>query len=414
MAPFAGWLVKPEWADRVISRAYDNLTPEQRRSIAAGNPYSYVNVTRSSEDLADNEDFSLTRLVSSGSAALSRLLAAEVFLPTGRPAVYLYRMSHERGAQTGVICTVAVHGLQDGRIRFHENVRDAHTELLTAHLLGVGAASNPVALAVRDGARLADAMDEITSSAQPELEFGSSLVHHEIWTAPAEATAGLLALIENQVLYVTDGHHRLTAGERALTSEPHSAALGRTLAAVYPSEQLHVEAFHRIVMDCNHRRVDDCMASLSGAAAHLRPVRNSREARPRRRGEVGLYVGGTGEWHRLVLPEAPPGSSAVDALDVELLRRHILDPVLGADELSGRGAVEYLPDPAGLAQLVQRCDNENRLGFIMHPVSVPELTDVADQEGRMPPKSSFFNPKPRSGALMYMLARGATAHLPQS
>ena len=139
LEPFAGWLVKSEWADRVISRAYDNLTPGQRRSIARENPYSYVNVTRSSEDLLDDEYLSLDHLVTQGAAALTRLLDAEVFAPTGRRALYLYRLTHARGSQTGLICAVAVSGFEEGRIRIHEGVREDRTELLTAHLMGVGA-----------------------------------------------------------------------------------------------------------------------------------------------------------------------------------------------------------------------------------------------------------------------------------
>ena len=414
VAPFAGWLVRPEWADRVISRAYDNLSLTQRRAIAAGNPYSYVNVTRSAEDLIGDEGYSLSKLVRLGSAALTRLLDADVFAPTGRPALYLYRMVHERGAQTGVVCTVAVQGISDRRIRLHENVRDNHTAMLTEHLCGVGAASNPVALAVSDGADLASTMDDITSAAPPELLFGSSLVHHEVWTVPAASTDRLLALLEGKVLYVTDGHHRLNAAQQALALEPGNKTLSRVLAAIYPAEQMHVEAFHRIVVDRYHTRQTDCLAAIEAVAERIEHVRTPRQARPTQRGQVGVYVGGSNTWHRMTLPPAPTGCAAVEALDVELLRRQVLDPVLGADELGGRGAVDYLPDTAGITELVHRCDTENRVGFVLHPVSVDELTLVADEDGRMPPKSSFFIPKPRSGALMYMLGLGATAGLSPS
>ena len=252
LAPLAGWLVKPEWADRVISRAYDNLTPGQRRSIVRDNPYSYVNVTRSSEDLLDDEDLSIDRLVTQGASALSRLLDAEVFAPTGRRAVYMYRLTHARGSQTGLICTVAVGGLGDGRIRIHEGVREDRTELLTAHLLGVGATSHPVALTVRAEAEFTALLDETAAAAPAELEFGSDLVRHQIWTVPAERTDGLLAALAGRVLYVTDGHHRSAAAQRALAHRSGDPVLARTLAAVFPHRQLHVEAYHRIVADQRH------------------------------------------------------------------------------------------------------------------------------------------------------------------
>ena len=124
VAPFAGWVVHPDWADRVISRAYDNLSPVQRQALVASNPYSYMNVTRSRDDLFDNADLSHEDLVTQGAAALTRLLNARAFVPTGRPALYLYRLTHKQGMQTGVVCTVPVRGFDDGRIRIHERVHD--------------------------------------------------------------------------------------------------------------------------------------------------------------------------------------------------------------------------------------------------------------------------------------------------
>ncbi len=414
VAPFYGWLVKPEWAERVISRSHDSLTRAERRAITAANPFSYANVTRSSEDLASGEDFSLQKLIEHGAGALTRLLEASVFAPTGRRCVYLYRMTHELGAQTGVVCAVALQGLSDGRILFHENIKEPHAALLTEHLRGVGAASNPVALAAKTGRDLTDAINEITAAAQPELVFGASSVRHEIWTVPEDSTERLLRPLSDEVLYVTDGHHRLAAAQRAQAVETRSRVMSRTLAAIYPADQMHVHAFHRTAVDRHLHRTSQLAAALAAAVEDLMPVPSAEMARPRRRGQVGVYVGGCGDWYLMTLPTPTAATAAVDALDVELLRRYVIDPVLGTDELSGRGLVDYLPEPAGLTELVRRCNSEKRVGFVMHPVSVDELTAVADENGRMPPKSSFFYPKPRSGAIMYMLGRGSTAGLPPS
>ena len=411
LAPLSGWLVKPEWADRVISRAYDNLTPGQRRSIAAGNPYSYVNVTRSSEDLLDNETLSLENLVTQGAAALTRMLDAGVFAPTGRRTLYLYRLTHARGSQTGMICTVAVSGFNEGLIRIHEGVREDRTELLTAHLMGVGATSSPVALTVRAEDEFAALLNEIAGAGPAELEFGSSLVHHQIWTVPAEATSRLLAALADKVLYVTDGHHRSAAAQRALAREPGNPVLTRTLAAVFPHSQLHVEAYHRIVADRRHDKPADCLRALRRAVG-LEPVASAEETQPRKPGEIGVYVDDT--WHRLLLPAAPDETGALASLDVDRLRRRVLDPILGADELAARGTVDYVPDTAGLPELRRRCDQTGRVGFVMYPLSVDELLAVADEGNRMPPKSSFFYPKPRAGAFLRVLGRGATAHLEPS
>ncbi|WP_419925348.1 DUF1015 family protein [Candidatus Poriferisocius sp.] len=410
VAPFDGWLVHPDWAERVISRAYDNLSPQQRRELVAANPYSYMNVTRSREDLFDNANSSPEALVGEGAAALNRLLNANAFAATGRPALYLYRLSHQQGVQTGVVCTVPVRGFDDRRIRIHENVHDDRASLLTAHLQGVGATSSPVAMAVRSTAELYRQLLDITSSAPADLEFGSSTVRHQVWTVPEDYTESLAAAFDNQVLYVTDGHHRSAAAVRALAAAPNDPILARTLAVVFPDEQLHVQSFHRIATDQHDRGPEDCLEALS-VEAEVTPVSSSLAARPGGPGMAGLYLGES--WHRLELPPAV-GNGAVSRLDVERLSRSILGPVLGTDELSQQGAVDYLPASAGFDELARRCDEENRVGFALHPLSVRELMAVADESGLMPPKSSFFAPKPRSGVFLRVLGRGATAHLPAS
>lgn len=410
VAPFAGWLVHPDWAERVISRAYDNLSSEQRRNLVAANPYSYMNVTRSREDLFDDTDLSHDDLVAEGAAALTRLLNSHAFTATGRPALYLYRLAHRQGVQTGVVGTVPVRGFLDGRIRIHENVHDERTALLADHLQGVGATSSPVAMAVRSTSELASELHEITSTVAADLEFGSSAVRHQVWTVPEDHTPALAAALHDQVLYVTDGHHRSAAAVRALAANPEDATLARTLAVVFPDEQLHVQAFHRLAVDQHDRGVLECLAALTDVA-EVTPVSSSRQARPPKRGIAGLYLGSS--WHQLELPPAV-GNGAVNGLDVERLRQSILGPVLGADELGQPGAVEYLPASLGFDELARRCDAENRVGFALHAMSVRELMAVADDHGLMPPKSSFFSPKPRSGVFLRVLGHGATAHLPAS
>ena len=410
VAPFAGLVVHPDWAERVISRAYDNLSPLQRQALVASNPYSYMNVTRSREDLFDNADLSNDDLVAEGAAALTRLLNAKAFAPTGRPALYLYRLTHKQGVQTGVVCTVPVGGFGDGRIRIHERVHDLRADLLTSHLQGVGATSSPVAMAVRSTAELHNQLFDITSAAPADLEFGSTAVRHQIWTVPDDYTGSLAAAFHNQVLYVTDGHHRSAAAVRAQAAEPDDPALARTLAVVFPDDQLHVQAFHRLAADQSNRTAEECLAALD-EVAETTPVFSSMQARPQKRGIAGLYLGGS--WHQMDLPSAV-GNGAVNGLDAERLRRSILNPVLGADELNQPGVVEYLPASLGLDELARRCDAESRVGFALHPMTVRELMAVADEQGLMPPKSSFFSPKPRSGVFLRVLGRGATAHLPAS
>ncbi|MXW41810.1 MAG: DUF1015 domain-containing protein [Acidimicrobiia bacterium] len=414
VAPFAGWMVRPNWAERVISRSYDNLTPAQRRNLIATNPYSYMNVTRGPEvDLdstADQEHQPPTDLIAHGRSALARLLSVEAFVPSKRKALYLYRLNHSQGQQIGLVCTVAVAGFEDGRIRVHENVHNERADLLKNHLLGVGATSSPVAMTIRSSDDLLDELQNITSNKPAELEFGSDEVCHQIWTVPEARTKRLLNLLSERVLYVTDGHHRSAAATRALEAEPHNPVLSRLLSVLFCDQQLHVQAFHRLAVDQHNRHPQDCLTALA-AHTKVEPATSPHTAQRGTAGTAGLYL--AGNWYRLAIPPATD-TSAVSALDVERLRKHVLWPILGVDELNHLDAVEYLPASAGYQEMTRKCDAEARIGFALCPMSVSELIDVADEGGLMPPKSSFFAPKPRSGVFLRMLGRGATAHLPAS
>ncbi len=411
VAPFAGWLVRPSWANKVISRAYDSLTPEQRQLIVADNPYSYMNVTRGPEDSTEGAA-SHEELVAHGRAALTRLLKADAFAATGRKALYLYRLSHSHGEQTGVVCAVAVTGFIDGRIRVHEDVHSERAALLRAHLLGVGATSSPVAMALRSSQDLLGLLNNITATQPAELEFGSEDVRHQVWTVPEAHNPQIVNLLNDKVLYVTDGHHRSAAAIQGLKTNPNNPVLHRLLAILFCDEQLHVQTFYRLAVDQKNRTTEECLAAL---AAHVRcePVGCMQQAQPNEAGIVGLYL--NGKCYKLHLPPVAVNaskSSAVSQLDVERLRQQVLAPVLGLNEINQPEAIEYLPASAGYEEMIQRCDAQNRLGFALCPMSVAELFAVADEGGLMPPKSSFFSPKPRSGVFLRPLGRGATAHLP--
>jgi uncharacterized protein (DUF1015 family) len=411
MAPFAGWIIKPEWADLVISRAYDTFSPDQRREIAAENRYNYVNVTRSPEDLLPGYTATIDELVAEGVSAFRRLLSAEAFQPTGQPSFYVYRMTTHGRSQTGVVGTIPVSALSDGRVRVHENVRPDRTALLTRHLMEVGATSSPIALTFRNEPAYSTLVGELTTG-PPALDHlaRDSDVRHEMWIVPIERTGEVAALLADRVMYLTDGHHRAAAAIAARDARPDDPPFARTLAIAFPEDHLRIDAFHRMVADSLGRPPADIVEAIS-AVVSLEEVPGLNEAHPTRSGDVGMYL--AGRWYHLELPD-PVGHGPVDRLDVEVLRTFVLDPILGADELGQSGAVGYVAEPTGIASLVHRCDADGLVGFVVHPTSIEELMAVADAGQLMPPKSSYVAPKPCAGVFLRVLGVGATAYLEPS
>ncbi|MEM8707831.1 MAG: DUF1015 family protein [Actinomycetota bacterium] len=406
--PFAGWLIQPEWAARVIAGAYDAKSPAERRAIVESNPYSYLGVTRSTEDLAAGDDADDEELLRRGAGTLSTILDAGAFAPTGRPALYAYRLTYAGHSQLGVVGALAVEGFRDGRVLTHENVRPNRARHLSRHLQWVGATSSPIALTHRPDPGVA-AILAVATEREPEVHHIVEEVLHEVWALDEHESVAVAELLADDPVYVTDGHHR-SAAALAGDEERDEAPFRRTLAVLFPSDALRVEAFHRRIPDSvGHDAAS--LEALLASAGELTEVGTLEEARPQDTREVGVYHHGS--WWKLVLPE-PETVSPVGKLDVELLRTDVIRDLLGIDELQPDSGADYVPAPNGIDEVVRRCDEDGRIGFLMYATSIEDLMAVADASELMPPKSSYVAPKPRSGIFLRVLGTGATDHLAPS
>jgi uncharacterized protein (DUF1015 family) len=407
LRPFPGLVVDPAWADRVISGPYDAYTPAQRSAMAAENPYSFLHVTRSQEDVPPEQRDDIDGLIDYCAASMHRLYDAGAYRCHDEPVLFLYRMgidtSEGRHVQTGIMGLVPVTEDGDRRILRHEAVRPGRTDLLARHLLTVGASSSPISLTFRSDADLEAAIASCCEQ-PPVLDSHHEGVDQTVWAAGGDDAAALIAAFGRRTLYVTDGHHRLAAAVDArsrVPDRPGDGPLEWIQAVLFADEQLLVLPFHRRVGDRSGRRADELVEAL-GASGPLTRVDDADAARPRSPGSVGVYL--AGDWYTLELPP-PAGDRAVDALDVSRLQDGILGPVFGVIDPGSDPMIDYVPDPVGVDALVERCDEDNRVGFVLYHTSVTELMDVADDGDLMPPKSSYFEPKPRSGIFVRRLDR---------
>ncbi|MDW3219442.1 MAG: DUF1015 family protein [Acidimicrobiales bacterium] len=407
--PFQAWLIQPEWASRVIAGAYDAKTPAERRAIVEKNPYSYFGVTRSREDLARGDSADDEELLRRGAETLARILDVGAFAPTPQAALYAYRLVYGDHRQTGVVGALDVAGLLDGRVLTHENVRPKRAALLGHHLEVVGATSSPIALTHEPDDEIRAVLAAATDRT-PHVDHVVEGVRHLVWPLDPVESAAVADRLDATSLYVTDGHHRSAAALAGRDAHPGEAPFARTLAVLFPSDELRVEAFHRRAADVDLRTADDLRTSLATVGT-VTPADDAAAAAPHARGEIGVYH--HGRWSKLVLdPLERP--SPLTALDVERLRRDVLGHVLGVDELAPDSGVDYVPGPTGVGELVARCDADGLLGFVVFPTDINDLMAVAAAGELMPPKSSYFAPKPRSGVFLRVLGTGTTAQLPPS
>ena len=405
LRPFPGLVVRPEWADRVTTGPYDAYSPEERAALSGVNPYSFLNVTRSLEDVAEERRHDVDGLLVECAAAMDRLYQVDAYQVFDSPALFLYRLEVDRPGgrhrQTGIMGLVPVGGDHDNRILRHEEVRPERSELMARHLVTVGASSSPISLAYRTDDAI-DAEVERCCLGDPVLVSASEGVDQAVWAVTGPDASRLVELVGVRTLYVTDGHHRLAAASEALqrTGGMHGP-LAWIQAVLFPDREMVVLPFHRRVGDARGRPAGKLLDSLS--VLGVVEERNGPEAsRPDVPGKVGIYLGG--RWFSLQLPEAA-GDRVVDRLDVARLQDGVLAPLFGIASPEVESQIDYLPDPAGLDTLARLCDADGRVGFITYPLSVAEMMSVADAGALMPPKSSYFQPKPLSGVVVRRLDR---------
>ena len=403
LRPFPGLVVDPAWAGRVTTGPYDAYSPAERVAIAESNPYSFLNVTRSQEDVPAEWRDDVDWLIGQCAESMQRIYDAGAYRAHNEPSLFLYRLEAGDHTQTGVMGLVPVTDPGDRRVLRHEAVRPGRTDLLTRHLVEVGMSSSPISLTYRTDDVL-DAAIVDGCAGEPVLEADGDGIHQTVWALSGEAADLLMAAMGDRPLYVTDGHHRLAAAVEARHRNPgidDGHPLQWTQAVLFPDAEMQVLAAHRRVGDRAGRSADELIDALS-AIGPLTPCVDVAEARPDGPGTVGVYVGG--RWFSMDLPAAS-GKRAVDLLDVSRLQDGILAPVLGVTDPGSDPMIDYVPEPVGIASLVDRCEADRRVGFVLHPTSVAEMMAVADEDGLMPPKSSYFEPKPRSGVFVRRLDR---------
>lgn len=378
--PFAGGVVRASLAPEVVSPPYDALTVVQRAEVLARRPSSYLGVLAAAEDVADGDH------LATGRRALQRLLALDAF--EDRPAAfYVCRLSDGSHRQTGLVAEVPVAWADQGQILGHEQTRAERAADLQAHMTALSVTSSPVVFAHRHDRHLSVLLEELVDRA-PLRAFGlDDGLAVELWAVEDEPTVDQVRrCLDGRRLYITDGHHRVEAARRHRRGRedrpgPHQYLLG----ALFAEEELRVEAFHRIVS----ARPADLLERLT-AAGQLVPTEGP--AVPHRQGSFA--VTSDDRWYRLDVAAGP------DELAPSVLQRSVLAPVFGVVDPTRDRRLVTVPGTTAPAEVARQARELTGAGFLLHPVSVAQLMVTADQGRTLPPKSTYFVPKMRSGIFL--------------
>jgi uncharacterized protein (DUF1015 family) len=410
LRPFKGFRPAPELAARVAARPYDVLNSDEARAEAEGNPLSFLHVGKPEIDLPRGTPLEDERVYRKGKENLDGFVARGILREDPRPSLYLYAQTMGTHTQYGVVGCASVAEYLDDTIRKHEHTRKDKEDDRTNHVRVTHAHSGPIFLTYRSRPAI-DAVIDRVRAAVPGVDFvAEDGIRHQLWVISDTQTIGSLSDEFRKVdhLYVADGHHRSAAAARVgrEIAEGNPRHTGEEeynyfLAVLFPHNQLRIMDYNRLVKDLNGKSPEDFLAAVGSVFT----VRNSSgRMKPEKKGEYGMYLGGT--WYALDAPaRLLDVADPVERLDVSMLQRYLLEPLLGIDDPRTSKRIDFVGGIRGLEELERRVDSgEMAVAFALYPTSIEELLAIADAGKIMPPKSTWFEPKLRDGVVVHFLS----------
>ncbi|MCQ2061385.1 MAG: DUF1015 family protein [Fibrobacter sp.] len=401
--------VNPDEAKNISALPYDVMNRAEAKEMAKGLPHSYLRVTRAELELDDSVDAYDPKVYAHARENLDKMIADGVIAYDKKDCLYVYRQTMNGREQYGLVCCVPAADYFNGIIKKHELTRADKEEDRLRHVLDTNANTGPVFLTYRDQGQF-DVFGAVTKR-KPVYDFVSDGdgFGHTVWVIDddAEIAAIRKAFEAVPVSYIADGHHRSAAGARAASyrAEQNPKNTGeeeynRYLAILFPSTQLKILDYNRVLKDLNGRTPDELMAEM-GKVFDIAPLAGMES--PAKQNQVNFYMGG--KWYACTFkPQFLKNLGPVDSLDVALLQKLILKPLFDIDDPRTSKRIDFVGGIRGLGELVKRVDSgECACAFAMYPTTLDQLMNIADAGEIMPPKSTWFEPKLRDGLLVHSL-----------
>ncbi|MDF1816223.1 MAG: DUF1015 family protein [Verrucomicrobiales bacterium] len=403
--PFTGLVPSKGNAERIASVPYDVVNTEEARALAAGNPDSFLHIVRAEIDFPQGTNPYSEEIYQKSKSNLQNLCEKGMLVRESGPSIYLYRQIMDGHSQTGITLVCHIDDYGNDLIKKHEKTRPDKENDRTKLTDVLSANTGPVFLTYENNEEIDTFVADHTASAEPTIDFTDDAgVQHTVWQV-AEADAGpiLNNLEKIPVSYVADGHHRSASAhrvgsERRAANPNHDGTEGYNwfLAVMFPANQLKVLAYNRVVKDLNGLSADDFLEKLKAVVE----VNSDGKKIPDGPESVCMYL--DGKWH--TLSWKVEADNPIDLLDVSVLQDKILTPLLGVGDPRTDKRIDFVGGIRGTAELEKRVNSGDwEVAFSMHPTTVQQLMDIADAGEIMPPKSTWFEPKLRSGLFVYTL-----------
>ena len=399
--PFSAVRPTPEKASAVAAVPYDVVDTAEARALAAGNPASFLHVSRPEIDMPEGTDCASPEAYAQAKKALDGLRASGALVQDPDPKFYAYRQVMGNHAQTGIVATFDAKDYLAGVLKQHEKTRKDKEDDRTRHIEILKAHTGPAFLTYKDDPAI-DAIVAEACAGAPLYDFvAPDGIRHTVWEIAyghecrADELVELFARIP--AAYIADGHHRSAAASRYAKENDFAGETRWYLAVAFPASQLKILPYNRLVADLNGLTADQLLAK----ARDVFTVTEVADGMPAAGRHARMFL--AGKWYDLAW-EVPAGTDVVSSLDVSVLQDRFLAPVLGIDDPRTSPRISFMGGVRSLDELKGRVESgRDAVAFSMYPVTVGEMMDIADAGAVMPPKSTWFEPKLRSGLFVHVV-----------
>lgn len=422
--PFAAVRPTASVAAQVAALPYDVYDRAEAVAAVDGEPLSFLNIDRPETQFSADVDMYAPEVYAKARELFDARRADGTFVTEPAPCFYLYELTMDGRSQTGVVACCAIDDYLENVIKKHENTLEKKELDRIRHIDALDAQTGPIFLTYRDS----DAIDILVAAVKktaPLYDFvGKDGVTHRVWrmaaaseeTACSQAYAGLVAAFAKvPCAYIADGHHRAAsavkvglARREANPGYDGTEEFNYFMSVLFPASQLSILAYNRVVRDLNGLTKDEFLNALAGENGPFEIIhKQESQLEPIDKGAVGMYL--DREWYGLGVKPEFESSDPVEGLDVSILQEKVLAPILGISDPRTDGRIEFVGGIRGLRELERKVNRIDARGdgpavaFAMFPTSIDELLGVADAGRLMPPKSTWFEPKLRSGLFAHLI-----------
>lgn len=408
--PFFCVRPEPSVAHRVAALPYDVYNRAEAKAQACKDPLSFLNIDRPESNLPDDTDMYAPEVYQKARELLNEREADGTYLSDPQECYYLYELVMDGRSQTGIVACASIDDYQDGTIKKHENTRADKEEDRIRHVDACNAQTGPIFLAYRTQPEIARVMEKYRSQ-KPLYDFvAEDGIAHRVWRISNSEDISCLraAFAGLKNLYIADGHHRAASAVRVgLNRRAQAASFEKTeefnyfLSVLFPEDQLKILPYNRVVRDLNGNDEASFLEAVSKNFSVT--LAGSKQVAPQEKGTFGMFLGE--KWYLLRAKDTLRAETdPVKSLDVAVLQDYLLEPILGIKDPRTDKRIDFIGGIRGLSELERRVHTDMRVAFSMYPTSIQELFCVADAGLLMPPKSTWFEPKLRSGLFIHKLS----------